>query len=162
MEHEKFTYEQKLNHDLRHFPVRPHVGVAGVILWNNQVLIIKRKFDPDAGKWAIPGGHLKLGEKACDGALRECIEETGLDLELGKLAGVIDRIDFDTNDKCEYHYVLVGYYMKVKSDLNRDEPPTPIAQSDVLEAKFVAFEELNKYNLTRTVIELFQNLDIMK
>ena len=93
MTDQHFTPEQKLQHDLRHFPVRPHVGVGGVITWKDQVLIIKRKYNPSAGKWAIPGGHLKLGEPTEEGALRECIEETGLDLISTGFAGVIDRID---------------------------------------------------------------------
>ncbi|WP_371805846.1 NUDIX hydrolase [Candidatus Lokiarchaeum ossiferum] len=161
MKESNFSQEQKLHYDLRHYPVRPHIGVGGVIVWNKQVLIIKRKYMPNAGLWAIPGGHLKLGEQAGLGALRECVEETGLDLSLGELASVIDKIDHDLEGKVEYHYVLCDYWMKINGSYTKDDPPKPQAKSDVLDALFVPFNELNKYNLTKTVIQLFKDLQIL-
>ncbi len=161
MKFEEFTPKQKRMYDLRHYPVRPHVGVGGVIIWNNQILLIKRKYNPSAGKWAIPGGHLKLGEPTPTGALRECEEETGLNLQIVKLAGVIDRIDQEGSEKYEYHYVLVDYFMKVIGDFTVKNPPIPKAQSDVEEAIFVAFKDLSQYDLTRTTKVLLIQLNIM-
>ena len=162
MKFEEFSPEQKRMYDLRHYPVRPHVGVGGVIVWNNQILLIKRKYNPSAGKWAIPGGHLKLGEPTPTGALRECEEETGLSLQIVKLAGVIDRIDQESNGKYEYHYVLVDYFMKVIGNFTVKNPPIPKAQSDVEDAVFVSFKDISQYNLTRTTKELLIELDIMQ
>ena len=161
MEELNFTPEQKLHHDLRHYPVRPHVGVGGVIRWQNLVLLIKRKYEPNAGKWAIPGGHLKIGEGAQTGALRECIEETGLDLVVGELASVIDLIHEDSKGRIEYHYVLVDYFITPSESYGPTNLPIPSPQSDVLDAKFVSIGELSTYDLTDTVIELFKNLDFM-
>ncbi|RLI61443.1 MAG: DNA mismatch repair protein MutT [Promethearchaeia archaeon] len=162
MKFQKFTPEQKRNHDLRHYPVRPHVGVGGVIIWEKQILLIKRKYNPFAGKWAIPGGHLKLGEKTQAGALRECQEETGLKLQIAKFAGIIDLIDHDSSGKYEYHYVLIDYYMNVVGHFDVNHPPIPKAQSDVKEAVFVSFSDLNKYDLTRTTKELLKQLDTLQ
>ena len=161
MKFEEFSPEQKRMYDLRHYPVRPHVGVGGVIVWNNQILLIKRKYNPSAGKWAIPGGHLKLGEPTPTGALRECEEETGLNLQIVKLAGVIDRIDQEGSGKYEYHYVLIDYFMKVMGDFTVKNPPIPKAQSDVEEATFIVFKDLSQYNLTRTTKKLLIQLNIM-
>lgn len=43
-----------------------------------QVLLIERGIDPYKGKWAFPGGFVKMDESCEEGALRELQEETGL------------------------------------------------------------------------------------
>jgi 8-oxo-dGTP diphosphatase len=42
-------------------------------------LLIERGIEPFKGKWAFPGGFIKMDESAEEGALRELREETGLD-----------------------------------------------------------------------------------
>lgn len=42
------------------------------------VLLVERGIDPYKGKWAFPGGFVKMDESCEDGALRELQEETGL------------------------------------------------------------------------------------
>lgn len=43
-----------------------------------RVLLIRRKHDPFAGSWALPGGFLEMDEPVEVGARRELAEETGL------------------------------------------------------------------------------------
>lgn len=42
------------------------------------VLLIERGVEPFKGRWAFPGGFLKMNESAEEGAKRELFEETGL------------------------------------------------------------------------------------
>ena len=42
-----------------------------------RVLLIRRKHDPFAGRWALPGGFLEIDEAIEAGARRELREETG-------------------------------------------------------------------------------------
>ena len=47
----------------------------------DKMLWIKRKLEPRAGFWAIPGGFMEQGETSAEGAARELREETGIRLQ---------------------------------------------------------------------------------
>ncbi|NVM44426.1 MAG: NUDIX domain-containing protein [Candidatus Lokiarchaeota archaeon] len=143
--------------DLRKYPIVPLVGVGVLLTRDNSLLLVKRKFDPDAGYWAIPGGHLDLGEKIEEAAEREAYEETGFIVKVSKLAGIIDKIMYDTNGKVEYHYVLINYFVE---QVDGDKNQQPVPDSDALDAKFVPYDKLNSYTLTDSLIELLKLLKI--
>jgi 8-oxo-dGTP diphosphatase len=143
--------------DLRQYPIVPLVGVGVMLTRNNTLLLVKRKFDPDAGYWAIPGGHLDLGERVEDAAVREAYEETGFIVKVTKLAGIINKIMYDDDGKVEYHYVLINYFVEQVEGAKNQEP---VPDSDALDAKFVPFDELKEYTLTESLIELLKQLNI--
>ena len=143
--------------DTRKYPIRPHVGVGIMLVRNETLLLVKRKFDPDAGYWSIPGGHLELGERTEAAAEREGFEETGFKVKVSRLAGIIDKIMHDDEGKIEYHYVLINYFVE-QVDGNIDQAPIP--DSDALDAKFVDFNKLKDYNLTDSLVELLKQLKI--
>ncbi|MFX1528294.1 MAG: NUDIX hydrolase [Promethearchaeota archaeon] len=145
------------NHNDRRYPVRPHIGVGIMLVRDNRLLLVKRKYNPDAGFWSIPGGHLDLGERVEDAAEREALEETGFIVKVTNVAGIIDKIMYDKEDKIEYHYVLINYFVE---QIEGDSNQPPKAQDDALEARFVPFEELKDYMLTDSLIELLKQLRI--
>lgn len=60
---------------------RPSVTVDLVVVTredNPRVLLIRRKHDPFAGMWAIPGGFVDMEESLDDAARRELREEAGI------------------------------------------------------------------------------------
>jgi 8-oxo-dGTP diphosphatase len=76
-----------------------------------QVLLIKRAIEPFKGKWALPGGFVRVDETVDATARRELAEETGLkDVFLEQLYtfGAIGR---DPRERV----VSVAYYALVKS-----------------------------------------------
>jgi len=143
--------------DTRKYPIRPHIGVGVLLIRGNHLLLIKRKYNPDAGYWNIPGGHLDLGERVEKAAVREAYEETGFKVKVSGLAGIIDKIMYDNTGKIEYHYVLINYFVE-QIEGNPNQPPK--AADDALEAKFVPFVQLKKYKLTESLIELLKQLKI--
>ncbi len=143
--------------DLRQYPIVPLIGVGVMLTRDNSLLLVKRKFDPDAGYWAIPGGHLDLGERTENAAEREAYEETGFIVKVSKLAGIIDKIMYDDSGKVEYHYVLINYFVE---QIDGDQNQQPVPNSDALDAKFVPFDDLKNYTLTESLIELLKQLKI--
>ncbi|MFW9827605.1 MAG: NUDIX hydrolase [Candidatus Thorarchaeota archaeon] len=150
--------KKKLNaFESRRYPMRPHIGVGVLLIRENCLLLVKRKYNPDAGYWSIPGGHLDLGEKVKKAAEREAFEETGFKVKVSKLAGIIDKIMFDDKGKIEYHYVLINYFVEQKEG---EKNQLPVAADDALAAKFVPFNKLKDYKLTESLIELLKQLKI--
>ncbi|MCX6776714.1 MAG: NUDIX hydrolase [Candidatus Micrarchaeota archaeon] len=62
--------------------------VDAVIIGRGSILLVKRRFDPYKGLWAIPGGFVEEGETAEQAAARETFEETGVRIKVTKLLGV--------------------------------------------------------------------------
>ncbi len=60
---------------------------ASVLVRNSagDLLLLRRS---DSGRWTIPTGGLKKGETLTQCAVRECREETGLEVEIISLAGL--------------------------------------------------------------------------
>ena len=66
----------------------PVPGVGVIIEMDGGVVLVRRRFDPRAGWWCLPAGFLEADESAAEGAVRECKEETGLDVAVEDLFGV--------------------------------------------------------------------------
>lgn len=125
----------------REYPELPVVAVGVVVVRDGQVLIIKRGAEPAYGKWSIPGGIVELGETVREAARREVAEECGIDVEIGQVVDVIDRVLLDTEDRIQYHYVIIDFLGKWRSG---ELHPA----SDVLEARMIDPRLLDSYDLT--------------
>jgi 8-oxo-dGTP diphosphatase len=125
----------------RQYPAQPIVGVGAVIMQQGKVVLVKRKFEPLAGQWSLPGGRLELGETLESGLAREMIEETGLEVQVGPVVDVFDRILLDPERRVRYHYVLIDYLCRpIGGSLNHG--------SDVAAAEFADPDDLGRYRLT--------------
>lgn len=124
----------------RAYPKHPLVGVGGVVIHRDRVLLIRRGHEPLKGEWSIPGGLLELGEELAAGVRRELKEETGLDVDPLGCIMVFDRI-MRQGRRVKYHYVIADYLCRRKR--GRLQPA-----SDVIDARWVRREDLPLYHLT--------------
>jgi 8-oxo-dGTP diphosphatase len=73
---------------------RNPVPAAGVLLSRGEeVLLVRRKYDPRAGAWCLPAGFMEYGETPERCAVRELREETGIEARLTGLFGVFAGLD---------------------------------------------------------------------
>ena len=64
---------------------------AGVLVTDDarRVLLVRRAWEPQQGRWSLPAGFVDHDEDPASAAARECREETGLSVEV---FGVLDVI----------------------------------------------------------------------
>ena len=86
---------EKVDRSFLYDEPRPEIAVDCVLLTPDSVLLVKRKNEPFAGQWALPGGRMKIGESLHTAALRELEEETGLRLVELQPVGVYDSPERD-------------------------------------------------------------------
>lgn len=67
----------------------PKVAVALVVYENEKILLVRRVNEPFRGMWTLPAGFVDAGEDPVMAGKRECLEETGLNVEVGPLLDVI-------------------------------------------------------------------------
>ena len=125
----------------REFPVAPLVGVGGVVVHENRVLLVQRGHEPMKGKWTIPGGLIDVGETLREAVIREVKEETGLDVEPIELIELLDRIHRE-DGRVRYHYVIADYLCRVTGG-------TLAASSDAAAARWVERGEWNSHSALR-------------
>ena len=134
-------HEPSITRASRVYPDRPFVGVGAVVLAAQDIVLVKRRFEPLADEWSLPGGALELGETMTIGVAREIQEETSLQVEVGPVIDVLDRIVRDDAGQVQYHYVLVDFLCRVVGG-------TLAPGSDVSQAVLAAPNALEEYRLT--------------
>jgi ADP-ribose pyrophosphatase YjhB (NUDIX family) len=122
-------------------PEWPRPAASAIIFRGTSVLIVERGKGAMPGTWSLPGGHIEPGEKARDAAARELFEETGLVVTLEGLVDVHDAIFRDGEGALQAHYVLSVFW-------GRSEEGTPVAATDVRDARFVPVSDVDSYRMT--------------
>lgn len=107
---------------------------------DGKLLMVRRAKEPGRGLWSIPGGRLEPGEYIAQGVAREVKEETGLDVEVRDLLGILE-VPGDT------HYVILDHVASYGGD---DEP---VAGDDVDAVRWVSFEEIGNLDCTPRLLE---------
>ena len=122
---------------------RSVVPCVGAVVTDEQgrLLMIQRGHDPGAGLWSIPGGRIEPGETDAQALVREMLEETNLQVKVGRLIGSVQRqgpggLVIDIRD---YAATVTGGTLR--------------AGDDAADARWVTAAELARMEVTEGLIE---------
>ena len=131
-----------------------HIGVYGLIIKEDKIILIKKKTGPYDGKLDLPGGSIEFGETPSETLKRELQEEVGiniLDYNLFDASSVL--VDWDYNNeiiKTEHigiFYKVSNYNGDIKKEIEIDN-----VNDDSLGADFYDIKDLTKDKLLAIVI----------
>ncbi len=116
----------------------PVLGVSALLMRDGAVLLVRRSRGPFAGCWSLPGGKVEAGESLEDALRREVREETGLEVDVGPLAGIREQLP---GRGTAGHYVIVVF----RCELTRGELR---AGDDAEAAEWVPLDEVRSRDVT--------------
>jgi ADP-ribose pyrophosphatase YjhB (NUDIX family) len=125
----------------------PVPAVAAVIYRADQLLLVKRRNPPSAGKWSIPGGVQEVGEQTHSAIKREVREETGIAVDVLDLLEAGDVIRRDANGRITYHYLILYYLAMPRGGLL-------CAGDDVSEVGWFTLDEARALDLADGMLEI--------
>jgi 8-oxo-dGTP diphosphatase len=114
---------------------RPEVAVGAVVVRDGRLLLVRRGRGVGVGLWSLPGGRVEPGETLDAAVRRELAEETGLQVRVGPLCGIAERI----NDQA--HYVILDFWA------DADARGTAVAGDDAAGVMWAGRHDLDRLDL---------------
>ena len=131
-----------------------HLGVYGLIIKENKILLIKKITGPYDDKLDLPGGTIEYQERPEDTLKRELMEEVGIeikDYEIYNSDSVTVDWEYNGIPTRTHHigifYIIKGYNNEIKKDINIDSQ-----NDDSLGADFYEIKKLSKNKLSEIAI----------
>jgi 8-oxo-dGTP diphosphatase len=131
---------------------RVEVAVGAVIRRGDEILLIRRARGAAVGQWAIPGGRVEFGEGLKAAVAREVLEETGLDITVGRFLGWAERMG---DDPGPYHYVILDFAAELV-----DPEAVPRPGDDADDVAWVATNAIETYPLVAGLAEFLRRAGI--
>ncbi|MGD9797072.1 MAG: NUDIX hydrolase [Acidimicrobiia bacterium] len=128
----------------------PVVCIGAVAVDDDRLLLVRRRPEPGAGRWSIPGGHVEPGETLAEAVVRELLEETGLEGVCGELVGWVERIDEHR------HQVILDFFVEVL------EPDSARAGDDATEVAWVPLDLVAEQDLVDGLAEFLHENGVLR
>jgi 8-oxo-dGTP diphosphatase len=128
------------------------IPCVGAVIKDDEgrLLLIKRGHEPAAGLWSLPGGRIEPGETDLEALIREIAEETGLEIEAGRLLGTVQRpgLHGAVIDIRDYTATVIG--------------GTLSPGDDAADARWVDVAELDGLALTDGLVEALTSWGVLR
>ena len=126
--------------------IRPRVRVAGILIENDEILLIEHTKN-DKKYWLVPGGGVDWGESTAESLIREYKEETNLDIEVERFLFLSETI---APDKKKH---VINLYFKIKRK-NFSEISLKLGNEEMLtDLRFFKKEEIKNIKLYPNIKE---------
>ena len=124
-----------------------HVGVYGILIKENKVLLIKKSRGAYQGMFDLPGGKIEFGERIETALKREFIEETNISLDSYNFIGhneyFCDYLN-DSNKPRKLHHL--GLYYQASATF--DKIKTDADGHDSLGAELIDIDKLDEIKIS--------------
>ena len=140
-----------------------HFGVYGIIIENNQIVLVKKNGGPYDGKLDLPGGTIEFDESIEDALKRELLEEVGIEILDYNLFDVIStNIKWIYKDELvETKHIAILYLINdYKNDIKENIEITEI-NDDSMGAEYFDISKLTKEQLSNIALLGLQKLNFM-
>ena len=127
------------------------VSAYGIFQKDNKILMVQERW---AKTWEFPGGGVHKDETIEQGLIREYKEETGLEVEVGKLLIIRDGWFYDEDHFQGWRTVRLFYQIKqsrgqIQKNGNND---------DVMACQWKEKQEFTTQNTRANILEMLQEI----
>jgi ADP-ribose pyrophosphatase len=129
--------------------LRPTIGVGGIVMREDKVLLVQRAAPPFKGLWTFPGGTIEWKETLKDALEREIFEETGLTVRAGQVAHVYELIHEEENH--EFHFIIIELIAEYVEGALK-------AASDASDARWISSSDLGQLQIPPETMDLLQQI----
>ena len=149
----RLYYEfEKWEDELEKFKAYPYPDALNcctgdsVVVCNNHLLVIRRKFAPGKGALALPGGHKNANETFLDCAIRELLEEVRIKVPEKVIRGSIRNSMLFDHPKRSVHFSkpTVAQYIKLEPNNDGSLPRIMGGADDAAEAFWMPMHEVKQ------------------
>jgi ADP-ribose pyrophosphatase YjhB (NUDIX family) len=121
------------------------LGVGGVLLQDDKVLLIQRAHNPGKGRWTIPGGYVEQNEKIAQAVVREVREETGI---LSKPVSILAVRDYPEDVPNMKHNIYIVFFLHGLGGQLKHDPV------EVIQAGFYSLEDCRNLPIAPMSLEV--------
>lgn len=119
------------------------LGACGIVIRGEEALVVKKTYSGLKGQWSFPAGFVQEGETVDEAAVREVLEETGVDAVVRQVAGIrsgVIRESISDN--------MVVFWMDYVSGEPRPQ------EGEIAETRFMPIRELLTDPLSSTYLKI--------